>query len=143
MNNMITYRPIRRSYFPETRFFVDFMRPFFNAPSPNMFRVDVVDNGSEYILKAELPGVSRESIRVNMDEGVLSIRAERNEDKKDIADKEGYILSERRYASVERSFRVENIAEEGITARYADGILTLTLPKITEEKKEPRTIEIQ
>lgn len=141
MSNMITYRPARRSYFPEARFFEDFMRPFFSAPSPSGFRVDVRDNGEEYLLTAELPGVNRDSIQVNLDDGVLTIRAEWNEAKNE-ENKNGYILSERRSGAAERSFRVENIQEDNVSARYTDGILSLTLPKIVPEKKEKRRIEI-
>ena len=142
MSNMILRRNARPSYFPEARFFEDFMRPFFQSDRPAAFRVDVRDAGNDYVLEAELPGVNRDSIHVDMDDGILTIRAERNEVKKNDADKNGYILSERRYGSVERSFRVENIREDSVSARYADGILTLTLPKLVPEKKEPRRIEI-
>ena len=143
MSDMITYRPSRSPYFPEARFFEDFMRPFFRTPARPAFRVDVIENDDSYILEAELPGVKRDSITVNMNEGILTIRAEWNEAKKDGDCKNGYILSERRSGMAERSFRTENIAEEGVTARYTDGILTLTLPKAVPAKKEPLRIEIQ
>lgn len=140
MSNMISYRTRTPSLFPETRFFEDFMRPFFSSSPAASFRVDVKDEGDKFVLEAELPGVSRDSIVVDVEGGVLTIGAEWNENKKN--DENGYIISERRMGSVKRSFNVENIEEGLITARYENGILILDLPKIQPEKKEPRKIEI-
>ena len=140
MSNMISYRNRTPSLFPETRFFEDFMRPFFTASPATSFRVDVKDEGEKFVLEAELPGFTRYSIVVDVNDGVLTIGAEWNENKKN--DENGYIISERRSGSVKRSFNVENIEEGLITARYENGVLTLDLPKIQPEKKEPRKIEI-
>lgn len=140
MSNMISYRTRTPSLFPETRFFEDFMRPFFASSPAASFRVDVKDEGEKFVLEAELPGVTRDSIVVDVNDGVLTIGAEWNENKKN--DENGYIISERRSGSVKRSFNVENIEEGLITARYENGVLTLDLPKIQPEKKEPRKIEI-
>lgn len=140
MSNMISYRTRTPSLFPETRFFEDFMRPFFAASPVSSFRVDVKDEGDKFVLEAELPGVNRDSIVVDVNDGVLSIEAMWNENKKE--DENGYVISERRSGSVKRSFNVENIEEGLITARYENGVLTLDLPKIQPEKKEPRKIDI-
>lgn len=140
MSNMISYRTRTPSLFPETRFFEDFMRPFFSPSSASSFRVDVKDEGEKFVLEAELPGVSRDSIYVDVADGVLTIGAEWNENKK--GDENGYVINERRYGSVKRSFNVENIEEGLITARYENGVLILDLPKIQPEKKEPRKIDI-
>lgn len=116
------------------------MRPFFSPSSASSFRVDVKDEGEKFVLEAELPGVSRDSIYVDVADGVLTIGAEWNENKK--GDENGYVINERRYGSVKRSFNVENIEEGLITARYENGVLILDLPKIQPEKKEPRKIDI-
>ena len=139
MSNMISYRTRTPSLFPETRFFEDFMRPFFPS-TPASFRVDVKDEGDKFMLEAELPGVSRDSIFVDVMDGVLTIGAEWNENKKE--GENGYVINERRMGSVKRSFNVENIEEGLITARYENGVLILDLPKIAPEKKEPRKIDI-
>ena len=140
MSNMISYPNRTPSLFPETRFFEDFMRPFFAPSSASSFRVDVKDEGDKFVLEAELPGVSRDSIYVDVADGVLTIGAEWNESKK--GDENGYVINERRYGNVKRSFNVENIEEGLITARYENGVLILDLPKIQPEKKEPRKIDI-
>ena len=141
MSNLISYRSRTPSLFPETRFFEDFMRPFFAEPKNASFRVDVKDAGDKFVLEAELPGVNRDSLTVDVNDGVLTIGAEWNESKKDEADG-AYVISERRYGSVKRSFNVENIEEGAITAKYENGILILDLPKLTKTEKTPRKIDI-
>ena len=73
MSNMISYRTRTPSLFPETRFFEDFMRPFFSSSPAASFRVDVKDEGEKFVLEAELPGVTRDSIVVDVNDGVLTI----------------------------------------------------------------------
>ncbi len=141
MANMITYRN-RSPFFPESRMFEDFMRPFFTGTHAS-FPVDVRDLGNSYLLEAELPGVSKDGIHLNLDDGVLTIRAEWQQETNDENGKNGYLISERKYGSVERSFSVENIREEEITAEYTDGVLRLTLPKNVPAVKQARKIEIQ
>lgn len=144
MSNMISYRNNRNSLlFPETNFFDEFMRPFFSGTSHNAFRVDVKDQGDSYLLEADIPGATRDSVHVDVDDGVLTISAQWNTEKKDENNKGNYIISERRYGAVERSFSVENIKEDEIKAEYVNGVLKLTMPKLTPEKREPRKIEIQ
>ena len=144
MTNMMTNRTRRSNLFPETRFFDEFMRPFFAPVSAARegMSVDVRDEGDHYLLEAEIPGANRENIRADMDDGVLTISAEWNSEKKDEGENR-YIISERRYGSVSRSFTVENVREDEITAEYTDGVLRLTLPKKTAENKISRRIEIQ
>ena len=145
MSNMMTYRNHRNNLFPETRFFDEFMRPFF-APMTTMtnerMSVDVRDMGDSFLLEAEIPGANRENLHVDMNDGVLTISAEWNSEKKD-EEKNDYIINERRYGSISRSFTVENVREDEITAEYTDGVLKLTLPKKTPETKVSRRIEIQ
>lgn len=146
MSNMMTYRTRRNNLFPETRFFDEFMRPFFGSmanPAAERMNVDVRDTGDSYLLEAEIPGANRDNLHVDMSDGVLTISAEWNNEKKDEGEDNGYIISERRYGSLSRSFTVENIREEDISAEYTDGVLKLTLPKKTPENKIARHIEIQ
>ncbi|MBQ3079267.1 MAG: Hsp20/alpha crystallin family protein [Clostridia bacterium] len=137
---MITYRT-RSPFLTQSRLFDDFMRPFFSSPVPASFRVDVKDLGDSYLMEAELPGVERDNVEIDLDDGVLTIRAEWNQEKKD--ENKQYLISERRYGKVERSFSVENIREDEIKAEYVNGILKLTLPKKTPESRQLRKIEIQ
>ena len=120
----------------------DFFRSFFGSGSEN-FRVDVKDEGDHYLLEAENPGAKREDVHDSEDDGLLTISDEWNSEKKDSKDDKRYVISERRYGSVERSCSVDNIAEDQISAEFTDGVLKLTMPKKTPEEKTPRKIEIK
>lgn len=91
------------------------------------FRVDVKDEKDHYALEAELPGVPKEQIEVSVDNGVLTIAANMNSEKK--TEKDNYVYSERKTGRFQRSFNLEGIREQDIKADYKDGILKLELPK--------------
>lgn len=105
------------------------------------FRVDVKEMEQGYQLTAELPGVPMEAVEVTVDADTLTIAAEctahKDEDRKD------YLIMERRGGRMERSFTLEGIRQEAITASMADGLLTVWLPR--EQPPEgggPRRIAI-
>lgn len=118
----------------------EFMRSFFDSPSPVAFRVDVKDEGSRYILEAELPGVSRDDVKVTVENGVLTISAATNTETGQKTD--NYVYRERRTGSMQRAFSLEGISEDAIEGEYKDGVLRLTLPKLTENVPTKREIAI-
>jgi HSP20 family protein len=137
------YRPSSRSDNPLSLFQDDLFHPFFfGGEAPSAFRVDVKDEGENYVLEAELPGVSRENIKIDVDDGVLTISAEwKNVEK---ANKSGdYIVNERRAGRVQRSFSLDNVVEDEISADYSDGVLRLIMPKREEVRRTPRRIELK
>jgi len=102
--------------------------------------VDVVEKEGEFIVKAELPGIDRKDVKITVQNNVLTISGE----KRYSGEKEGqnYHRVERTYGSFRRSFTLPStIASDRIEALYADGVLTLSLPKIEEAK--PREIEVK
>lgn len=149
MFNMMPYNHnvacrTNRGYFED--FANDFFRPFapiFNgeAMSARPMKVDVKDEGDHYLLEAEMPGVEKDNLKVEVKDGVMTISAsyDQNEEKKE----EKYIYRERRCGSMSRAFNLEGIREEGIEAQFKDGVLTLNLPKVEEVKPEAHTIEIR
>ena len=152
MLNMIPYRSERglapRGFFDE--FAGDFFKPFFEGPFGGMLRperamkVDVRDDGDHYTLEADMPGVTRDDVKVEVTNGVLTLSAGYDESKEDKDAEDRYVYRERRCGSVSRSFNVEGIREEDITARFRDGVLTLELPKReAPAAPEARKIEIQ
>jgi HSP20 family protein len=100
------------------------------AAAPEI-KVDVEENDKAYVVKAEIPGVKKEDIDVQIDGNVVSISAESKREKK-VEEKGKVIRSERYYGSLFRSFSLgHDINEAEASAKYADGVLELTLPKKT------------
>jgi HSP20 family protein len=109
-----------------------FVRPvsFEGAPVPGApFRMDVTENETAYTVRAEIPGVKKEDINITIDGDSVAISAEvKNE--KDAKEGERVLRSERYYGRVYRGFTLgQAVDEETAKAKYADGVLELTLPK--------------
>lgn len=115
---------------------------FFGRQLPT-FRTDIRENEDSYILEAELPGFSKEDIHAEIKDGYLTIRAERKSESEEKNEKDNYLRRERSYGSFVRSFELEGIKSEEITASYKDGILSVNLPKEKPEVKEARRLEIE
>ena len=106
------------------------------------FRTDIEDKGDSYELTAELPGFSKEEIKINVEGDYLTVSAEHNEEKEEKNKKGQFIRRERKYGSFSRGFYVGDIKKDQINAAYQDGVLTLTLPKKVEGADGPKQIEI-
>ena len=105
------------------------------------FPVDVQKTEAAYILTADLPGVKLEDIAITVENDVLTIAADMKRVTRE--EREGYLVRERRGGHIERSFTLEGIDQNGITASCVDGVLTVTLPKeVPAEGKGPRRITI-
>ncbi len=101
---------------------------------------DIIENEQAYLIKAELPEVKKEDIRIDLNEGVLSIRGERRLETEHEDDKVHRVESF--YGSFSRSFRLpDDVDVEGITAESRDGVLKVRLPK--REAATPRSVEIK
>lgn len=129
MSNLI---PRRMSLFDE--FFRDlapgfYVRPLHGEPLPQQIKVDITESDQAYTLSAELPGVSKDAIHVTVENNVVTLSAEvRQEDVKREGDK--VLHSERYYGAVSRSFALPgDVDDANASARYDNGVLTLTLPK--------------
>lgn len=123
----------REHFLDPERFFDDFWSPSVRGPQPfgEFFapRVDVTEQDGEYRISAELPGVRKDDIHLTLDQGVLTLSAEKSHEKKQ--EEEGRILrQERRFGKMSRSFNVGTaVGEADISASFANGVLTVTLPK--------------
>jgi len=104
-------------------------------------RADIKENDNEYIVEAELPGINKEEIVVEFKEDVLTISAQKQKDLDE--EKENFVRRERRRGKISRSFYVQNIHSEGITADYKDGVLKIVLPKIQDSGTDAHRIEIK
>ena len=114
--------------------FPDVEKTLYGKHAKNMMKTDVKETGDGYEVAIDIPGFKKDEVKIELDNGYLTINAAKGLDK-DEQDKEGRYIRRERYAgSMSRSFYVgENVTEKDIHARYEDGILTLDFPK--EEKK--------
>lgn len=129
MANITRYNPFDEAFDDLFRGF--FVRPVsYDAPAgAAQFRVDVSENEKAYTLRAEVPGVKREDINVTIDGDTVAISAEVKHEK-DVKNGDRVLRSERYYGKLYRAFTLGQAVEEaGTHARYADGVLELTLPK--------------
>lgn len=111
-----------------------------SAESPEM-RVDVKENPNGYQVHAELPGIRKEDIHVHIDGPVVSISAERKQEK-EIKDGERVLRTERYFGKVSRSFQLgQEVDETTAVAKFNDGVLELTLPKKAAAQAKRLTIE--
>lgn len=118
-------------------------RSMFSNTGVTAFRTDIRDTGDAYVLEADLPGMKKEDIHIDIDGDRLSISAERSASKEEKDENGGYIRCERSYGSFSRSFDISGIRGEEISAAYEDGVLTLTLPKQTRTVPASRRLEIR
>ena len=142
MNTMIPFRARRELTTPSLG--DSLLRSFFDVSDmmgQTGFRVDIKEKPEAYELMAELPGVSREQISISVENDVLTISADINSEKKE--KDENYVYSERRFGHVERSFDLDGIQQDEISAASKDGVLTVTLPKAKpKEDTTARKIEV-
>ena len=101
------------------------------------FKTDIIDNGKEYVLEAELPGFKKDEINVELDDGYLTISAEKSLDKDEEKKHGRYIRRERYAGAMQRRFYVgDALTQDDIKAKYEHGILKLSVPK-----KEAQAVE--
>ncbi len=129
--------------------FIDFyntMGDFFSDVTPARilayqdFKVDIKGTDKEYKVEAELPGVKKDEIALKLDEGRLTIAVQREERTEE--QKENYIHKERKFGKMERSFSLSGAMEVGIKAKFEDGVLHITVPKVEKNDKSLQ-IEIE
>jgi HSP20 family protein len=103
-------------------------------------RVDIAETEKAFEIKAEIPDVNKEDVKVTIDNGVLTIRGERKQEKEEEGKK--FHRVERYYGSFTRSFTLpDNVDETKVKASFKDGMLNLQIEKT--EIIKPKTIEVK
>lgn len=122
------YNRLARSVFPFDDVFDSFLAP---VSTPADFKMDVEDAGDKYVISAHVPGVTRDQIDVELNEGRLSITV----DKKDSDEQEAknYLQRETGEYTCTRGVFLKDAATAGLSAKLADGILTVNVPKQDEK----------
>ena len=150
----------------------DFERSIFAPDTLASFRTDIEDEGDKLVLSADLPGFDKKDIHLDVNGDTLTIHAERKAEQEEKDDKNnyvhidvdddqlvihaerhsnyekqekksGYLRCERSYGSYSRSFNLDGIDSEKISAAYDNGVLKLTLPKQAPAKATARRLEIE
>src|SRR5512134_3467057 len=128
MSNLTRYNPFED-------LFKDFGKGFWVKPYPFAaetsveMKIDVKEDEKSFTVKADIPGVKKEDIQVDIEEDRISLRAEVKQEKEEKKD-EKVVYSERSYGMVSRSFSLPaEVDAKGAKAEYKDGVLNLTLPK--------------
>ena len=114
--------------------------------SKNLMKTDVQENDDSYLMEMDLPGFSKDEVKVSLKDGYLTIKAEKGLDEEQKDEKSAkYIRRERYSGACERSFYVGNINEADIKGEFKHGILKLTTPKEQPKKEIDTTkyIEIE
>jgi HSP20 family protein len=140
--SLVHYKPVNlfnqfndemNRYFSQTR------ESAANQERDWMPAVDIREEDSRYLLTADIPGVDRKNVEITLEEGVLTVKGERNTET-DVA-KEGYRRRERTHGTFMRQFTLPDTVDAGnISAAVQDGVLEIEIPK--QDKPEPRRITV-
>ncbi|NPV27829.1 MAG: Hsp20/alpha crystallin family protein [Firmicutes bacterium] len=129
-----SFRNLLESFFED-----DVFEQAFFATDRHM-RTDIKETEKEYIIEAELPGFNKDEIQIAVQDDYLTLTAQRLEEKQE--ENSRYISRERRFGTIRRSFRLDNVDTNNITAKYENGLLCIRLPKL-EPRSTSRIIDIQ
>ena len=114
-----------------------FNDPFFTRGENKLMKTDIKEKGDKYLLEVDLPGYEKEDIKIEIDDGYLTVHASMNKDVDESDKNSKYVHKERYVGECSRSFYVgEEINEEDIKASFKNGTLKIELPKKEQKKLE-------
>lgn len=115
-------------------FFDNLASRFFNPlmqTEDQALKTDIQETDKAYIAAIDLPGVAKKDVHLNYDQGILNVSCKKAA-YTDHEDKDGNVLlSERNYGTMSRSYRLPNVDQDKINAEFKNGVLKVTLPKVT------------
>jgi HSP20 family protein len=126
----------RRTFSPFlSNLFDDDFFPVVSNRTSSMPAVNIKENEKNYTLELAVPGMDKKDLKIDINEDVLTISSETNNETEE--EKDGYKRKEFSYSSFCRSFYIpDNVNKDKIGASYKDGILTVEIPKMEEEKSK-------
>ena len=152
LNKVITWNPLREMDEAQNRF-----NPFFLAGFPNRMgsgeihsltvadwspEVDISQDDHEYLLKADLPEMKKDDVRVTVEDGILSVSGERKSVKED--QKKKFHRIERSFGTFRRSFTLPEDADSTkVTAEFRDGVLKVHLPTTSIARSKAIEVKVQ
>ncbi len=112
-----------------------FSDAFFNEGESKLMKTDIKEKKDKYVIDIDLPGYEKEGIKLNIQDGYLTVHASVNKEEKD-EEKGKFVRKERYSGECSRSFYIgESVTEDEIKAKFKNGILTIDVPK-KDDKKE-------
>jgi len=106
--------------------------------------VDITDDGESYVLKAEVPGIKKEELSIEVTENAIEISGEASSEKEEEDKETGFVRRERHYARFHRSLPFpEKIIPEKVDAQLDDGVLTVRVPKAAPPEKKTKKVEVK
>lgn len=130
------------SLLPEKFYLDDFFEDFVPMPKmpKNEMKCDIYEKGGEVHIELDVPGFNKEDVKVDLDDGILTIAASKHEDKEE--KEKNYYRKERTFGSFKRQFNVGNVKENDIDAKFYNGVLKISFPK-EEQKQSKKFIAIK
>jgi len=127
---------------PKRNYYLNDYFDMFSMPynrEKEFMKTDIYEKDNKYILEVDLPGIKKENIKINYENGYLTLTAEKTvlSSRPDT-----YIRRERFYGEIKRSFYIGIKKESELKAKYSEGILTITFPKEDIPKKDTKNITI-
>ncbi len=122
------------------KFYLDDLFDNFMEGDASKMKCDIYEKGNTYFIEIDIPGFTKDDIKVECNNGNLVISAEKSQEEKE--DDKKYIRRERVYGKYTRSFYLGEVDEEHISASFQDGILKLSIPKLQEQDTK-KYIEIK
>ena len=106
-------------------------------------KCDIYEKGGNVHIDMDVPGFKKEDIKIDVEDGILTIEAEMNEEKDESDEERNYIRKERVSGSFKRQFNVGDVNEDEINAKFNNGVLKISFPKEEEKNKSKKFIEIK
>lgn len=111
----------------------DFFTPFFERNRADHIKVDISEKDGNYILEMDVPGYDKKDISIELDNGYLTVKANKQEETDEKDKNQNYIKRERKRYACTRSFYVGDVKEDSIKPSLENGILKITFPKVEPE----------
>lgn len=124
--------------------FNDFFKPMFYDEHLDSMKTDIKETENEYQLEIEMPGFKKEEIKVSLENGYLTVGAEKTAKQEEGGENASRYLRKECSVSCQRSYYVgDDVEQENVKAKYENGMLCLTVPKQSPKKIAPKTIDIE
>lgn len=128
------------SLIPRSFYLDDIFEDLGRIPKTSDMKCDIYECNGNYTIELDIPGYDKKDIKIECENGILTITAEKNQEIAEEQEKK-YIRRERVYGKISRSFNFAEINEDAIRAEFINGILKVTIPKL-EKNETKKVIEI-